>query len=111
MGKILYRPVLSDILIEDLRDRPGDDFLFRLPDRRPGVRRHAGGYGRKSSFVTAFCYALLFGALAYGTYDLTNYATLRHWTLQITIIDICYGALASAIAATVAALVARAFSN
>ena len=45
---------------------------------------------------------LLFGAIAYGTYDLTNHATLRNWTLQITIVDIVYGALVSAIAAIAA---------
>jgi len=50
---------------------------------------------------------LLFGALAYATYDLTNYATLRNWTLQITVIDIGYGALASGIAAAVAYFAVR----
>ena len=44
-------------------------------------------------------WGLLFGAIAYATYDLTNYATLRNWTLQLTLVDIVYGALASAIAA------------
>ena len=54
---------------------------------------------RAQSPLTAATLALLFGALAYATYDLTNYATLRNWTLQITVVDIGYGALASSIAA------------
>ena len=49
---------------------------------------------------------LLFGALAYCTYDLTNYATLRNWSLQITILDIVYGAAATAVAAAAATTVA-----
>jgi uncharacterized membrane protein len=53
----------------------------------------------------------LFGMFAYATYDLTNYATLRNWTLQLTIVDILYGALASAIAAGVAAYIAGLTAN
>jgi uncharacterized membrane protein len=53
---------------------------------------------------------MLFGALAYATYDLTNFATLRNWTLQLTVLDIAYGAIASGIAALVSVLVLRAFS-
>ena len=57
---------------------------------------------RAQTPFTAAMLALLFGALAYATYDLTNYATLRNWTLQITVLDIGYGGLASSVAATAA---------
>jgi uncharacterized membrane protein len=108
MGKILYRPVLSDILLEDLRLAPAIVFYLAYP---VGIVAFAVMPGlRADSLPMTFCYALLFGALAYGTYDLTNYATLRHWTLQIVVIDIAYGALASGIAATAAMLVARSFT-
>ena len=43
-----------------------------------------------------------------ATYDLTNYATLRHWTLQLTVLDIGYGAITSALATTAAYLMVRA---
>jgi uncharacterized membrane protein len=108
MGKLLYRPALADILLEDLRVAPAILFYLAYPI---GIVVFAVMPGlRQGSLTIAFAYALLFGALAYGTYDLTNYATLRHWTLKITVVDICYGALASAIAATVALLVTRAFT-
>jgi uncharacterized membrane protein len=109
IGKMFYRPVLSDILIDDLRIIPAVLFYLAYPVGLvafavlPGLHADSPGI--------AFSDALLFGALAYGTYDLTNYATLRSWTLQITVIDICYGALASATAAMVAMLVARAFMH
>ncbi len=45
----------------------------------------------------ALGYGALFGLLAYATYDLTNYATLRAWTLHITVIDLIYGAVAAAV--------------
>jgi uncharacterized membrane protein len=109
MGKILYRPALGDILLDDLRIAPAILFYLAYPI---GIVAFAVMPGlRSDSVATAFFYALLFGAIAYGTYDLTNYATLRSWTLQITTVDICYGALASGIAATVAMFVARAFTQ
>jgi uncharacterized membrane protein len=109
MGRILYRPTLGDILLDDLRIAPAIIFYLAYPI---GVVAFAVMPGlRSDSLGIAFGYALLFGALAYGTYDLTNYATLRAWTPQIAAIDVCYGALASGIAATVAMLVARAFTQ
>ena len=41
----------------------------------------------------------LFGLIAYATYDLTNQATLRDWPWSVTLADLCWGALASAVAA------------
>jgi uncharacterized membrane protein len=108
MGKLLYRPALTDIQLEDLRIAPAILFYLAYPI---GIVVFAVMPGlREGSLLIAFTYALLFGALAYGTYDLTNYATLRHWTLKITVIDICYGALASGVAAAVAMFVSRAFT-
>ena len=109
MGKLLYRPALTDILLEDLRITPAILFYLAYPI---GIVVFAVMPGlREGSLLIAFTYALLFGALAYGTYDLTNYATLRHWTLQITVLDIGYGALASSVAATAASLAARALAH
>ncbi len=109
MGNILYRPTLGDILLTDLRIAPAIVFYLAYPI---GVVVFAVMPGlRSNSILVAFLSALLFGAIAYGTYDLTNYATLRNWTLQITVIDICYGALASGIAAIAATLIVRTFTQ
>lgn len=44
--------------------------------------------------------AAVLGALAYGTYDLTNLATIDGWAWQVSAIDIVWGtALTSAVAA------------
>jgi uncharacterized membrane protein len=99
MGPLLYRPALGDILAPALRVAPAIAFYLLYP---VGIVVFAVLPGlRAQSPLAAAALALLFGALAYATYDLTNYATLRNWTLQITVIDIGYGALASGIAATV----------
>ncbi len=39
------------------------------------------------------------GLLAYATYDLTNYATLRAWTATLTVVDVLYGTVATALVA------------
>ncbi|NIO40575.1 MAG: DUF2177 family protein, partial [Burkholderiales bacterium] len=40
----------------------------------------------------------------YATYELTNFATLRNWTLHVTLIDILYGAVATGLVAAVVTL-------
>ena len=35
----------------------------------------------------------LFGLVAYGTYDLTNLATIKGWSLKVTIIDLLWGGI------------------
>lgn len=42
-----------------------------------------------------------FGLFTYGTYELTNFATLRNWTLSITVIDMIYGMIASGLVAAI----------
>lgn len=41
---------------------------------------------------TAIYRGLITGALLYGFYDLTNYATLKGWTLGMTVSDTAWGA-------------------
>ncbi|NLI20111.1 MAG: DUF2177 family protein [Clostridiales bacterium] len=38
---------------------------------------------------------LLFGLIAYATYDLTNQATVRNWPVLITVVDLLWGATVS----------------
>lgn len=49
--------------------------------------------------LNIFVSGLVFGAAAYGTYDLTNQATIKGWPKFITIIDILYGSLLSGLSA------------
>jgi uncharacterized membrane protein len=48
----------------------------------------------------------LFGLFAYATYDLTNMATLKAWSLQLTLIDIAWGTALTAVTATAGTLAA-----
>lgn len=56
-----------------------------------------------------FLYGVVFGAVAYGTYDLTNHATLKEWPAIVTGVDIVWGALLTGTVAVVATAVTRYF--
>ncbi|WP_339496083.1 DUF2177 family protein [Pseudomonas sp. RA_105y_Pfl2_P56] len=60
-----------------------------------------------SSWQRAAKMGALLGLVAYGTYDLTNWATLRGWSVQVTLMDWMWGAFATAVACTVGFSVAR----
>ena len=46
---------------------------------------------RETSAGTALVYGALFGFFAYATYDMTNYATLRNWSLTVSLVDTAWG--------------------
>lgn len=45
----------------------------------------------KESLIYALLVGGFFGLITYGTYDLTNLATIKDWPLNITIIDLIWG--------------------
>tara|TARA_B100000029_G_scaffold511304_1_gene604976 strand:- start:6099 stop:6509 length:411 start_codon:yes stop_codon:yes gene_type:complete len=45
----------------------------------------------------AFWMGALFGLVAYGTYDLTNFATIKNWSLKVTVIDLIWGSILTSI--------------
>ena len=98
-GPNFYRPKLGDLLADSFRMVPALVFYAAYVAAivwfavRPGL---AGGLG------AAALNGALLGAICYATYDLTNQATLKHWSTTVTIADICWGAFATAVAATIA---------
>ncbi|WP_248742974.1 MULTISPECIES: DUF2177 family protein [unclassified Pseudomonas] len=53
----------------------------------------------------------LLGLVAYGTYDLTNCATLRGWSVQVTLLDWAWGTFATALACMIGFVVADRFDR
>jgi len=54
----------------------------------------------QKGWPTAAAYGAAFGFFAYGTYDLSNLATLRDWPLTVSIVDVTWGCLVSAVGAS-----------
>lgn len=61
----------------------------------------------KQQWQTALLYGGLLGLVAYGTYDITNLATLKSWPVSVSIVDMIWGAVLTATVATVSYLVAN----
>ena len=64
----------------------------------------ADGDWMRAAMVGAF-----FGLVAYGTYDLTNLATIRNWPLPMVIVDLVWGAVLSAVSAAGGVLMLKQF--
>jgi uncharacterized membrane protein len=62
---------------------------------------------RATSVGSAAAYGALFGLIVYGVYDFTNVATLRQYPLQLALVDVAWGAAASALGTMVAWMTAR----
>ncbi len=52
---------------------------------------------------------LLFGMVTYGTYDLTNQATLKNWPWVVTILDIAWGSCLAAVVSLISTSMTRYF--
>ena len=53
----------------------------------------ARGSARRAALTGAF-----FGLVAYGTYDMTNWATLQGWSAQLALMDMAWGGLLTCLA-------------
>ncbi len=65
------------------------------------------GWKNVDSFLKIGLLGAIFGLVTYATYDLTNQATLKNWPYIVTIIDLLWGTLLTAVVSIVAVLVLR----
>jgi uncharacterized membrane protein len=105
----LYRPLLGDMLVDGFNLNPA--ILFYLIYIAGIVYFAVQPAFATNSAMTATVNGAILGFVAYATYDLTNQATLKHWPVQITIADLCWGTVLSATAATLGFLIARHFAR
>ncbi|HSA80506.1 MAG TPA: DUF2177 family protein, partial [Geminicoccaceae bacterium] len=62
---------------------------------------------QSQSWRTALVLGVLLGLFAYGTYDMTNLATLRRWPVALVLVDMTWGSLLTGLAASVGYWAAR----
>lgn len=93
----LYRPTLGDLLLSGVNMPPAILFYLLYP---VGLVIFAIVPALKSgNITTALFLGALFGFFTYGTYDLTNQATLRNWSTTLTIVDMAWGSVLGGISA------------
>jgi len=109
MAPRFYRPTLGDIALSSVNLPPAVLFYAIYP---VGLCIFAVAPALKSgSAGTALLYGALFGFFTYATYDLTNQATLRNWTVSLTVVDVAWGTCVAGIAAVVAFFAATKFAG
>jgi uncharacterized membrane protein len=95
-GPNLYRPVIGEIMADEFRLAPAAAFyLIYIAGMvwfaiRPGLE--------SGSVVTALLNGAMLGALCYATFDLTSQAVFKVWSTHVSLMDIAWGATATALA-------------
>ncbi len=65
---------------------------------------------QSDSWKTALVLGGLLGLIAYGTYDMTNLATLRDWPASVVVVDMAWGTALTGASALAGYFVCKAFS-
>ncbi len=91
------KPVISAAVLFYLIYAAGVAYLITLPGLAAG------------SLGSVFTRGAVLGFIAYGTYDLTSLAILRGWPVNVTIIDMVWGAILTGASAGAAYLMTRRF--
>jgi uncharacterized membrane protein len=102
MAELLYRPAIGHLMREGFDLVPAILFYLLygtgmvvfviLPARR---------------VPQALLRGALFGLVAYGTYDLTNQATMKDWPWMVTLADLAWGTFVTAMACTASRLAVK----
>lgn len=66
---------------------------------------------REGKALRALTLGVLLGLVAYGTYDLTNQATLRDWPFIMTVVDMLWGAILTGALATAGFYLVRMYNK
>lgn len=107
-GPRLYRPAIGPLLAD--RVNVGAAIAFYLIYLFGVVALAVSPALRAGHWRTAALSGLCLGVVAYGTYDLTNQATLRLWSTRLTLADMTWGGLLTALAAAMGYLAVRRFA-
>ena len=104
----LFSSTIGPMMLEVLRMGPAAVFyLFYVVGVVWFVSIPALNVG---SIAQAFFAGAVLGALAYGTYEFTNFATLKGWTAQMVTVDVIWGAVLTGTSAAVGVAVTKYFT-
>lgn len=102
----MFKAQMPRLILEQPKLAPAAVFYLLYP-----VGIAVFGVLSANDWVRAAAMSALFGLLAYVTYELTNLATLKGWSVQIALTDIAWGAALSGVAAAVGYFAVRAWAD
>lgn len=91
VGPRLYKPLLNDILASRVQLAPAVVFYVLYVAGVVALAVRPAGTLREAAILGA-----ILGLVSYGTYALTDQAILKIWATRITVLDMGWGAIASA---------------
>jgi uncharacterized membrane protein len=104
MSRKFYAPRLGEMMADSPRLVPAAIFYavyllgVSLLVIVPAVNDKAG-------YLEVVLRGGLLGLVAYGTYDLTNQATLKRWPVVLTVVDLIWGTLITAVVSVISVAV------
>jgi len=103
IAKRFYADQLGSMMRKDIKALPAVLFylLFAVGLVIIAVRPEQDA----TTLVSTAIYGGLVGFIAYGTYNMTNYATLKGWPVKMTLVDWPWGTGLSALASAMGGLV------
>ena len=109
MNSRFYKVQLSELMAEKVKWLPAILFyLLFIVGVLLLVVLPAVDHG---TWVSALLLGGLLGMISYGTYDLTNLASIKNWPLKVSIVDIIWGTFLSAVVATASFFIAVALNS
>jgi uncharacterized membrane protein len=97
VGRALYWPTLGPLLAERVNVPAAVAFYLIYV---AGIVVLAVQPGLKAQSLGAACATgAALGLMAYATYDLTNLATLKTWSVKVALVDMAWGSVLTAVAA------------
>ena len=63
------------------------------------------------SFFTAIWLGAVFGLISYGTYNLTNMATIKNWSSTVVMVDMIWGSSLTAFSSFISVYITKTFFN
>jgi uncharacterized membrane protein len=98
VARDFYRQEMGELMAPTVRALPAAVFYLAYPAGLVSLALQP----LPPSASGALWRAALVGAVAYGTYDLTNLAVLRNASVKLALVDLAWGTLISAVAGTAA---------
>ena len=108
MLKRLYVPTIGHLLSDSMKISPAI-FFYILYAFALNVFVCCLSLKNNTGFVDLLLLGFLFGMVTYGTYDLTNQATLKNWPWMLTAIDIAWGSFLTALVSLISTYSTRYF--
>jgi uncharacterized membrane protein len=93
-GDAVYRPAIGDLMRSEFDGAAAVAFYLIYVGGLVFLSIRPAG-----RLTEAIVRGAVYGFCAYATYDLTNRATLRHWPLALSLVDMAWGTALSAVAA------------